>query len=345
MISTHFLLSLLLVLQVWGNHLGLTAAAAMTLDSRRTRTITGGGVGNLFPPRLQDAISKGLLAQPRPGLYVLGTVHIGSESAEEARALIEFTQPSTVVVEIPPSRLKRIRAARDKKNDNQNHEQENAPSTTSNTSTGSLMSALGSLPALANAGWSQGGLSGLLFSIAIVGSSLLKRSTTTNEEEESLPRVNEFTAAIKAADDLTGTVIIPADLEFEELIEAVACSVSPLGWCQMGMTFFLSEVVGLSPVDPIRRGTDETMVQWAKRRRDIATSRASKVHGKENAPELSRVLVDDRDEKFAEICLKVLGNKAAKNAAESEDGSMASSATVCIVGLVHLDGVVERLRL
>eukprot|EP00586_Coscinodiscus_wailesii_P021257 CAMPEP_0172504156 /NCGR_PEP_ID=MMETSP1066-20121228/176045_1 /TAXON_ID=671091 /ORGANISM="Coscinodiscus wailesii, Strain CCMP2513" /LENGTH=46 /DNA_ID= /DNA_START= /DNA_END= /DNA_ORIENTATION= len=45
---------------------------------------------------------------------------------------------------------------------------------------------------MASAGYSNGGISGLIFSTVIVWSSLLKRSVTNSEEMEKLPRKNEF---------------------------------------------------------------------------------------------------------------------------------------------------------
>lgn len=320
--------------------LTLTLTSAMSLDSMDMNMDRTTSRTKTLPPRLQETMSKGSLAQPRPGLYILGTVHIGSESAEEAQALIEAVKPLTVVIEIPPSRLKRIRL------DNHNDNNKNAASLSESktlTPTSSTISALRSLPALAAVGWTKGGLSGLIFSTLIVGSSLLKKSTTVNEEENTLPRRNEFTAAIEAADNV-GSTVIPADWEFEELIGAVTRSVSPLGWVNLGM-HVMSEAAGLRPVDPIWRLRDETMVEWALRRRNIATSRASKAHGEGTAPGLSRVLVDNRDARFADICLEVLHDNAATESikdANYEDGQGAS--VVCIVGLVHLDGVVERLR-
>jgi len=315
-----------LLLQAWTNI--PASITAMTLDSSST-----------LPPRLQQAISKGLLARPRPDLYVLGTVHIGSESAEEAQALIEAVKPSTVVIEIPPSRLKRIRLQ------NNNDKRTDKPtdvtvSKMSPPSANGMFNALRSLPSLAAAGWSKGGVAGLLFATVIVGPSLLKRSTTASEEKSTLPRRNEFTAAIEAADEL-GSTVIPADLEFDELISAVTQSVSPLGWVELGMNV-LGETAGIRPVDPIKRLRDESIVEWADRRRDVYISRASKVHGDRTAPGLSRALVDDRDVRFTEACLKVLNANDAESSEQDQNGQ--SSATVCIVGLVHLDGVVDRLQ-
>jgi len=281
-------------------------------------------------PQMQLQLAKGLIAQPRPGLYILGTVHIGSQSAEEARALIEAVKPSHVVVEVPPSRVERIRRA------NAKVENQGSSKPPNNNST-DLMGAIRSFPALASAGWSGGGLSGFLFSTGIVWSSLIKRSITVTEEEETLPRRNEFEAAIEAADGV-GAEIIAADLEFEELIGAVARSMSPLGWVNLGMTI-MSESIGMRPVDPVRRVKDESMVEWEERRRDVNTARASKEHGENGSPELSRVLVDDRDARFAQMCLELIDGDESRL-----EGGGQGCVIVCIVGLVHLDGVVQILE-
>ena len=61
-----------------------------------------------LPRRLDDAIERGLLIEPIPNVFVLGTVHIGNESAEEVSLLIDSVKPSTVVVEMAPSRAHKI---------------------------------------------------------------------------------------------------------------------------------------------------------------------------------------------------------------------------------------------
>jgi len=313
---------ILFLLQAWTKNYHASSVAAIAIDTTST-----------LPPRLQDAVCRGLLARPRPDIYVLGTVHVGSESAEDVQTLIETVKPSTVVIEIPPSRLKRIR-----QNNNDRHKNPTAKDHLKiEPPKSGMINALRSLPALAAAGWSKGGIAGMLFSTVIVGSSLLKQSTTLNEEEKTLPRRNEFTAAIEAADK-AGSTVIPADFEFEELITAVTQNVSPLGWIKLGINV-LSETVGLRPIDPIKRRRNETMVQWAERRRDVLISRASKVHGEKMAPDLSRALVDDRDARFTKACIKVIKTTDINNQDESEG----SAIIVCVIGLVHLDGVVNRL--
>eukprot|EP00978_Attheya_sp_CCMP212_P023420 scaffold71683_cov61-Attheya_sp.AAC.2 len=303
-----------------------------------------------LPARLDQAIAKGLLVQPRPDVYILGTVHIGSESAEEAEALIQAVQPRTVVVEVPPSRMDRIRRANTNLSNQQQQQQQQSPTP---KQIGGPMAAAGSLPGLAAEGWSKGGWSGLVFATVIIGSSLMKRSLTANEEMGSLPRRSEFSAAIAAADAI-GARVVPADLEVDELIQEVAqaCS-SPVSWLQLAYQV-AAQTMGLVPVDPIRRLPGETIVDWAERRRDIRTARASRHHGEMTAPEMSRVLVNDRDTQFAALCSSAV-NKNKTNNNTSKTNSTKSSlrkyeyndsseVVVCIIGLVHLDGVVERLE-
>ena len=299
--------------------------------------------------QLDSMISNGLLARPHPNLYILGTVHIGSRSADDVQVLIDTVKPSSVIVEMPPSRLKRIqqKAAkldttatattattthRDETTLNNNNPTITTTTTTTTTTISkqtNVLDAIKTFPVFASAGWEKAGFSGLLFSTVIVWSSLLKRSSTNSEEAQSLPRRNEFNAAIIAAERVQAN-IIPADLEFEDLISLVGKSMTPLNWFHLGMTI-LSESTGIRPSDPIRRGKDESMVNWENRRRDVKTARASRAHGEYATPELSNVLVQYRDAQFARICLEMLDANVEKG----------GGTTVCIVGLVHLDGVVD----
>ena len=128
---------------------------------------------------------------------------------------------------------------------------------------------------------------------------------TADEEMGSLPRRSEFYAAIAAADVIGGRVV-PAEL-IQEV--AHACS-SPFSLFQLAY-LVAAQTLGLVPTDLIRRLPVETMVDWAKRRQDIQTARASRHHGEMTAPEmsrvfvkgicqgyLSRVFVNDRDAQF-----------------------------------------------
>ena len=284
----------------------------------------------VLPPKLQEATEKGLLIQPLPNVFLLGTVHIGSESAEEARLLIDTVKPNAVVVEVAPSRVETIRR-RNKATKKARDESDDAESPSISPSKGVLLK---SLPALAEKGWSTGGIAGLLFATTIVWGSLLKRSFTAQEEMDTLPRADEFAAAIEAA-DVVGASVIPCDIELEELIGNVIQSLSLLGWMSLA-TNVAAETIGLREVDPIRRQRGETVVDWATRRRDIATSRASRIHGEELSEGLNTALVDDRDDRFAQYCKKVIEL--------SEDMKGGRDIIVCIVGLVHIDGVGARLQ-
>eukprot|EP00957_Ditylum_brightwellii_P159719 12156677-Ditylum_brightwellii.AAC.1 len=169
----------------------------------------------------------------------------------------------------------------------------------------------------------------MLFCTIIVWGSLLKHSTTIGEEADSLPRRNEFEAAVMASENV-GAAVIPADFEFEDLIQTVATSMTPLSWANFGFTLFC-ESIGLREPDPIRRGKQESMVDWELRRRNVETARASRAHGEISNPELSEVLVNVRDRAFARICMDLLDN----------DKDKLGGPTVCVVGLVHLDGIVD----
>jgi len=321
----------------WAMAFSLLASARSSLSHAGTGTPTPPAM--TLPPRLRRTASEGLLVRPRPDIYVLGTVHIGSESAEEASELIEHLRPRAVVLEVAPSRVGRIRREvedrRSRSVDNDDDDDDDSKTMKSSSSLLGPIGVLRSLPALAERGWSTGGLSGLLFATIIVWSSLLKRSTTKGEEEQTLPRRDEFAAAIEAA-DAVGASVVAADWEFEELLGAMAQSVSPWGWASLGLAAS-SEALGLREADPLQRRKGETVMEWAARRRDTRTANASKQHGETLSPEFSSVLVDMRDARFAESCLKSMEPDA-----DDRTGN-GHGATVCVVGLVHLDGVVKRL--
>ena len=274
----------------------------------------------VLPSQLQNAVQQGLLVEePIPNLYILGTVHIGSKSADEARVLIEAVRPTKVIVELPPSRLSRVRAKIKAKKEDK--------SSLSNSERVTFLRAIGMYPSLALAGWSKGGISGFLFSTSIVWPSLLKRSITGNEEEDELPRVNEFDATVEAGDKFDAE-IIAGDLEFEELIQSIVSSMTPISWMKVGGRLSL-EAIGLQPTDPIRRKKGESLADWEARRRSVSTARSSRTHGEISAPEIHNTVVVERDEKFAQLCLEAL---------ESNER------VVCVCGLVHLDGILEKLQ-
>ena len=332
-------------------------------SSQSSRSSSSGTVDKL--------ISKGLLARPHPNLYVLGTVHIGSKSAKEAEELIEAVRPKHVVVEVSPTRLRRLKEIHEKKMEEMKEiigDEERQPQTqsqlqqqsqsqsksktqsqlqqqseddSSSKQTG-FIDAVRMLPAMASAGYTKGGISGLLFSTIIVWSSLLKRSTTKTEEVETLPRVNEFEASIVAGEGV-GARIIPADVEFDDLIHSVATSMNAIEWMRLGMTVLL-ESTNMQSSDPVRRQRGESMVEWEKRRRNVETARASRAHGERTTPELSRVLVDMRDDRFSSICLDVMDEYENEREGDSNGDDDDDDVTVCVVGLVHLDGIVDACR-
>ena len=289
-----------------------------------------------LPPQLQQAVDKGLLVQPRPNIYVLGTVHIGSESAKEVSLLLDAVRPQTVVVEVSPSRVQLIRRRNKSKVKGVKQGR-----WLQDTSSNQLQVAFASLPALAQRGWSTGGLGGLVFSTTIIWGSLLRRSLTANEEAVVLPRTDEFAAAIEAADAI-GATVVASDIEIDQLMGAVARSMTPRDWVSLGINI-AKETVGLHEVDPVHRRRNESLIDWEERRRNRATARASKKHGDQTAPCLSRALVDDRDDRFAESCLRILqlSEDVIYEAAEGKGGG---NIIVCVVGLVHLDGVIQRLK-
>uniref|UniRef100_A0A7S3VGT0 TraB domain-containing protein n=1 Tax=Chaetoceros debilis TaxID=122233 RepID=A0A7S3VGT0_9STRA len=316
-------------------------------------------------PQLQDAITRELLVQPLgwPNVYILGTVHIGSQSAKEAETLIHVIQPNRVVLEMPSSRLERRERERRQQRLQKQKQQDRTEtgiinnftpqnsSSSSTTKTKSFGEALQTLPALATMGYEKGGISGLLFSVIIIGGSLVKQSIVKKDESEILPRRNEFTAAMEAAQEINDncgttdegevtTQIIAADLELEDLIKSFVRSMSILRWIELGLNIMI-ESVGIKDPDPVRRMRGETLLDWEDRRRNIATARSSKAHGEGYAGGvLGSVLVDERDARFVDACLK------ATTSGENLNGNRTSSevSIVCIVGLVHLDGVVQGLE-
>ena len=307
----------------------------------------------ILPPRLKDAKSKNMLvslelqnSMKEPiDLYILGTVHIGSESAKDAVTLLETIRPSNVVLELPPSRYETLQKKYILQKQSKGKKKNASSSMTTSQTEMNILDALCTIPKLAVSGWSNSGISGFLFSTFIVGSSLVKRSLTSKEEQAKLPRQNEFTAAVEAANEINATVI-PADFEFEELLYKVTQSISVLGWIQLLFQTSFGEILRLVPVDPIRRMKGESINEWEMRRRNIETSRSSKRHGELVSPALSKVLVDDRDVRFAKKCNQILNTIPCKDDNLMTSNNMNSkNAIVCIVGLVHLDGVVSQVQL
>ena len=300
-------------------------------------------------PELQNAVSKGLLVQPkgRPNVFLLGTVHIGSQSAREAQVLIETVQPKTVVLEMPPSRQRRIRRQKQSSRVSKDDEiQMSVPldqvqSNSSAKAQNSVLKAIQAIPSLAMSGYQNGGFSGLIFTTFIVGGSLMKQAMSSKEENYKLTRQNEFLAAMDTVDTInvnraeSGDEIIhvlAADLEFEEIIDSIVKSMSILKWIELGAHIF-EESIGIKEVDPVRRRPNESFAEWEQRRRDVMTARASREHGENVAGgELGSVLVNKRDDNFVSVCKNAL-----------TEGKEDMDTLVCVVGLVHLDGLCKGL--
>lgn len=155
----------------------------------------------------------------------------------------------------------------------------------------------------------------------------MKRSLTANEETATLPRRDEFAAAARAA-DAVGADIVGADLEMDGLVRGLVRALSLPDWVSLAVAP-TAERFGLAPSDPVRRRPGETLPAWEERRRDPATARASREHGERTLPGLSRALVDDRDELFADRC--------------KEARTRGRAPVVCVIGSVHMDGVTRRL--
>lgn len=211
----------------------LTTILLLSLSSFSSQGVT------LSSPRLLECIQKELLIRPSENLYVLGTVHIGAESALDAEELIRVVQPSKVVVEISPSRLKRLQRQYETTSDPM-IEASRAP-------TVKPLQACLMLPAFIQRGWSAGKIKGMLVAVIFMWPSVLKISLTSKEEEDSLPRRDEFAAAVYAAIDSNAT-IIPAEIELEDLILQFAKSVSPVtGWMKLAYRAGVETSLGIRP--------------------------------------------------------------------------------------------------
>jgi len=297
---------------------------------------------------LKALVSKGLLVQPLPNLYVLGTIHIGSKSANDVKLVLDTVQPATVIVELPPSRLPAI--AVKSQHIIQQYSAENDDSkqqVASTSSKTSLIQAIATLPSMAGAGLSFAGIPGMMVTVGLLWSSLVKQiwSLKKNSQQgnDTLQRRNEFEAAVAVANVLVGATVVAADWELEELVQRLALSLTALDWIQLMWGGLVLEPLGIQPKDPLQCKPDESAVEWEERRRDISTARASLHHAQTYTPAgVDQVLVHQRNQHFAELCLKEMC--AQEETVKEGEGSIDSSQlqpTVCIVGLAHVDGVCE----
>jgi pheromone shutdown protein TraB len=278
---------------------------------------------------LQEAVDLGLLVQPLPDIYVLGTVHAGNQSAIEVQALLETVQPRTVVLEVSPSRLALLRHRRRRNQQNQSSMTRSTFEDTSASSL-SLSQALMTWPAIWTQGWEKGGWPAAFFGMIIVWPALVSTASqrlflTSFSSQASTQRVDEFVTAVRVVDDLhKGTAkVVAADVEMETIWKQVGVALARPSDCVALVGRLLGEAVG----DPLSRRSDESYQDWCTRRRQPATARASKQHGMGRSPALADVLVDQRDKTLADALIHHVDQ----------------TPVVCVVGLVHLEGVVQRL--
>ena len=189
-------------------------------------------------------------------------------------------------------------------------------------------------------------------------------------------------AAVEAAAEATAPLVVAADWELDELIEKVAAGMTAIDWARLAFASAADLATGAR--DPLkrrgvgkrRRGGEgggggsgepgekgdededewESMDAWADRRRNVATSRASRAFAEARCPALERVLVGKRNGAFvaaaregarAAVRAAVRAAAAAANDEGRNDGEAAAAAVrrrvVVCVGLAHLDGVAAAL--
>lgn len=308
---------------------------------------------------MQKLVSKGLLVQPIPNLYILGTIHIGSRSAEDVKVVVKSLQPSQVIVELPPSRLSAILKSeviiqqyRDEKDEStENYEKNNQTIThiTTSKNTSNIFQVFGALPSMAAAGLSYAGLPGMMVTVFLLWSSLMKQTWSLNASKnandgDDLIRCNEFEAAVAMA-SIVDARIIAADWELEELVQRLASNLTLLDWIQLLWGAFILQAVGMQPPDPLQRKPGESAVVWEERRRNISTARASLQHAQNYTPAVDQVLVHQRNQHFAELCLKTAcpeeSTTTTKDNSKDAPTTCQQNPTICIVGLAHLDGISE----
>jgi hypothetical protein len=213
-----------------------------------------------LPACLSDAAARGLLitipaACTRREVVLLGAVHLGNASARDSRELISCTRPATVVLELSPSRIETIRARLQQPSDAA------APSPPHSPVAWALVLSLARL------GWAAGGLGGVGVACVMAREALERERT----RERDLSREDAFAAAVAAA-DAVGAEVVAADLELHELIKAICHNMDPISWTRL----LAAELRGDAARDPIKRGhfnADETLIDWADRRRNVSLAR------------------------------------------------------------------------
>ena len=218
-----------------------------------------------LPACLSDASARGLLITVPPAacarreVVLLGAVHLGNASARDSRELISCIRPATVVLELSPSRIETIRTRLQRPSDGAA-----APSPPHSPGAWALVLSLARL------GWAAGGLGGVGVA-CMMAREALERERTREEEERDLSREDAFATAVAAA-DAVGAEVVAADLELCELIKAICHNMDPISWTRL----LAAELRGDAARDPIKRGhfnADETLIDWADRRRNVSLAR------------------------------------------------------------------------
>lgn len=232
----------------------------------------------------------------------------------------------------------------------------------------SVLQEIGTLPSFALTGLSIAGIPGMMVMVVLLWSSLVQQAWQMKEQHNdpaAFATVSEFDTAVMIV-ATKNTTVVAADWELPELVEKLAAFLTVQDWIQLLWGGFVLEPLGLQPKDPITQrksnnnkhnnsNNKESAMEWEERRRDISSARASLQHKqKYYGPAVDTVLVHQRNQRFAEFCVKELlcgpNKEAEEEEAETMEGeeekrndsrSRSQPIVVCIVGLAHLDGVAE----
>mmetsp|Transcript_12469 Transcript_12469/g.41063 ORF Transcript_12469/g.41063 Transcript_12469/m.41063 type:complete len:276 (-) Transcript_12469:962-1789(-) len=247
--------------------------------------------------RLSETVSFGRLAQG--DLYILGTAHVSKPSAEEARELIRRVRPDNVFVELCDDRAKKLRA-----------------------------------------GMSHSSFWGELF-----GTLNKKGGSFVGNAVELAPKAQyhllrligiepgaEFMAAMEAADEL-GARVVHGDQDQRVTLRRIRAAAEPhlKDWRSVWqfMEKLASAPVPREVAEVLKPGErDGTPTGFsanieAMKRRSVV--RALRESNAALLPEISEVLVDERDDFMAERLKDLHGT------------------TVAVVGMAHMDGLERRL--
>ena len=225
-----FLLLLLLLLLQWPPPSHGLAELPASLETARSR----GMLRTFCSPLAAPQSATPAVAVADCEVYLLGTVHLGSDSAYEAEELIGAVKPDVVVLEMMPSRLNAL------------------PSPPAATAAVALPAKVSTkvepwslLSPLVSRGWAAGGMGGAITCL-VLWWEVLERSRTRDEEDAELPRRDEFVAAAAAAAAVATTtdsppplpptpVVVAADWELDELIRRVATAMTGVDWARLAL--------------------------------------------------------------------------------------------------------------